>query len=349
MASNRRDLKAFVRYDGNNNAVASSLIFQKNKPKVGKWKEYKDISLCCPSDCTCDGNFNWKLIDEYAPAFDPGWITFPNHIDGQPNLNPNLIGTGGYELYINLQDLNSNLTSYLNLLVGNNGILTLVQGSNSVTYSFTNQAFTSALGIVSYDDAFGISPLGSLTVVSPAASDFNTKDCISIYISLETPPYQTCTINSNGQPNPYSATPYFSMQHYWPDAQYTFTLISLNINGVEYATGQTLTINTPAELVLGIGLDGRTYYTNTVDWINNLIPISTGLMFYDDFNTVSHPENMLFQVIIQDVPSGIAPGVCYYKYDNLGLLHYNAGGPIPVTEIDWYPIGPDGTYKCSNP
>jgi len=45
----RKGLKAWVRYDGNNNAVASSLIFQKSKPKVGKWKEYMDVNLCCPT------------------------------------------------------------------------------------------------------------------------------------------------------------------------------------------------------------------------------------------------------------------------------------------------------------
>lgn len=44
----RKGLKAWVRFDGNNNAVASSLIFQKSKPKVGNWKEYMDVNLCCP-------------------------------------------------------------------------------------------------------------------------------------------------------------------------------------------------------------------------------------------------------------------------------------------------------------
>ena len=45
----RKGLKAWVRFDGNNNAVAGSLIFQKNKPKVGIWKEYTDVNLCCPA------------------------------------------------------------------------------------------------------------------------------------------------------------------------------------------------------------------------------------------------------------------------------------------------------------
>ena len=58
----RKGLKAWVRFDGNGNAVAGSLIFQKDKPKVGKWKEYKDVSLCCPStDCNIDYS-PWRIV-----------------------------------------------------------------------------------------------------------------------------------------------------------------------------------------------------------------------------------------------------------------------------------------------
>jgi hypothetical protein len=57
----RKGLKAWVRYDGNNNAVAGSLIFQKDKPKVGKWKEYQDVNLCCPADCTVDYS-PWSIV-----------------------------------------------------------------------------------------------------------------------------------------------------------------------------------------------------------------------------------------------------------------------------------------------
>lgn len=37
--SNKKDLKAFVRYDGSGRVVAGSLILRKRKPKVGKWGE----------------------------------------------------------------------------------------------------------------------------------------------------------------------------------------------------------------------------------------------------------------------------------------------------------------------
>jgi hypothetical protein len=63
MINVRKGLKAWVRFDGGNNAVAGSLIFQKNKPKVGKWKEYKDVNLCCSSS-DCFVNYSpWRLVN----------------------------------------------------------------------------------------------------------------------------------------------------------------------------------------------------------------------------------------------------------------------------------------------
>lgn len=46
MASNKRLLKAYARFDGSGRVVPSSTIFRKNMPKVGKWKEVQEY-LCC--------------------------------------------------------------------------------------------------------------------------------------------------------------------------------------------------------------------------------------------------------------------------------------------------------------
>jgi len=46
MSTNKKDLKAFVRYDGSERIVSGSLILRKKKPKVGKWKEIAN-SQCC--------------------------------------------------------------------------------------------------------------------------------------------------------------------------------------------------------------------------------------------------------------------------------------------------------------
>jgi hypothetical protein len=46
MATNNRPLKAYVRFDGSGRAVSSSLIWRKNKPKVGKWQEIIGYECC---------------------------------------------------------------------------------------------------------------------------------------------------------------------------------------------------------------------------------------------------------------------------------------------------------------
>jgi hypothetical protein len=52
MSPNKRELKAFVRFDGSGRIVPSSLILRKNKPKVGKWKEIPAYECCNPTTTT---------------------------------------------------------------------------------------------------------------------------------------------------------------------------------------------------------------------------------------------------------------------------------------------------------
>ena len=50
MGSNKRLLKAFVRYDGNGEAV--SVILSKEKPDVGHWVEIPAYECCVPTTTT---------------------------------------------------------------------------------------------------------------------------------------------------------------------------------------------------------------------------------------------------------------------------------------------------------
>ena len=47
--SNKRDLKAYVRYDANGRLIAGSLILQRFKPKVGNWQEIQAYECCNPT------------------------------------------------------------------------------------------------------------------------------------------------------------------------------------------------------------------------------------------------------------------------------------------------------------
>ncbi len=51
MASNKKDLKAFVRYDGSGRIIAGSLILRRKKPKVGNWVQIQ-AHECCDPDFT---------------------------------------------------------------------------------------------------------------------------------------------------------------------------------------------------------------------------------------------------------------------------------------------------------
>ena len=48
MASNRKDLKSYVRYDGSGRIIPGSNILQRKKPKVGNWKETQAYECCDP-------------------------------------------------------------------------------------------------------------------------------------------------------------------------------------------------------------------------------------------------------------------------------------------------------------
>ncbi len=52
MASNKRLLKAYARYDGSGRLVSSSLVWRKNKPKVGNWVELTQGYECCSETTT---------------------------------------------------------------------------------------------------------------------------------------------------------------------------------------------------------------------------------------------------------------------------------------------------------
>lgn len=63
MASNKKNLKAFVRYDGTGRAIPGSLILQRNKPEVGNWKRIQAYKCCDPF---IEGA-NFLLLEDSTP------------------------------------------------------------------------------------------------------------------------------------------------------------------------------------------------------------------------------------------------------------------------------------------
>jgi len=46
MGNDRKDLKAYVRFDGSGRVVPGSLVLRKKMPKVGKWMEVQAYECC---------------------------------------------------------------------------------------------------------------------------------------------------------------------------------------------------------------------------------------------------------------------------------------------------------------
>jgi len=85
MASNKKDLKAYVRYDGTGRLISGSLILQRFKPKVGNWKQIGAYECCDPS-CLPPVYGEDFIIDDVV--FQPEGVVFI--LETNPFTNPPL-------------------------------------------------------------------------------------------------------------------------------------------------------------------------------------------------------------------------------------------------------------------
>ena len=130
----------------------------------------------------------YYLQYSYTDAYQDGWMTFPNHIGGTWNSDPNLVGETGFAIYINKNDDNAvDNTSVLSGLTTNSGYLRLTQNSDTAVYSFispngfTNDGYSG--NEYYWDNGYGPSSAGTLTLVSSATTNFNNVDPIYITVS----------------------------------------------------------------------------------------------------------------------------------------------------------------------
>jgi hypothetical protein len=121
MTPNKRDLKAFVRYDGSGRVVAGSLILRKQKPKVGKWTEIQGYECCTDRTLTttvataitdfkvrmyCGGSIGSELLSATGWTAGAGWTgSFGAgyaHTSGTAALSNSLAAVIGQQYIISL-------------------------------------------------------------------------------------------------------------------------------------------------------------------------------------------------------------------------------------------------------
>jgi len=145
MGSNKKDLKAYVRLDSNNNVIAGSNIFRKTVPKNGRWREIV-VNTCCVPLPPYPINYNFdfeytgtEMFDNYGIEDEATFISFlesqraTNIIVTDFQLTPsrlrcNLTFDGITELDLSSFGINkiNNLDSLVNLT-------TLYLGDNQIT------------------------------------------------------------------------------------------------------------------------------------------------------------------------------------------------------------------------
>jgi len=77
MTPNKRDLKAYSRFDGTGRIVPGSTVLRRNKPKVGNWKETQAYE-CCNVDQTpvivgIEGSFPFVFASIEIGAENGNW------------------------------------------------------------------------------------------------------------------------------------------------------------------------------------------------------------------------------------------------------------------------------------
>lgn len=95
MGTNRRNLKAYVRYDSSGRVIPGGVILRESKPKVGNWKEVTAYECCNPVSYNFDITANWSLTTP-AVVDEASFRTFlesGEDGDGNTNLFTNIVIT----------------------------------------------------------------------------------------------------------------------------------------------------------------------------------------------------------------------------------------------------------------
>ena len=103
MATNKRDLKAYVRYDGNQRVIPGSLVLRRAKPKVGNWKEIQTYECCDGGGaCTAPVVLTAPL---YGTTNRETGIDAPAILcDGQYIMNFGFLGSAPNDSWVNIID-----------------------------------------------------------------------------------------------------------------------------------------------------------------------------------------------------------------------------------------------------
>ena len=143
MTPNKRDLKAYSRFDGTGRIVPGSTVLRRSKPKNGKWKEVQAYE-CCNPDINPNNNkfsFDYSIENFYdnlgssvenCNLIIRTTITGINFFYDENDGLISMIDDGGEDMYDGGNALNTNYTQLYNDIKEDN-----VNDSLNIPYTHT--------------------------------------------------------------------------------------------------------------------------------------------------------------------------------------------------------------------
>jgi hypothetical protein len=159
MATNKRDLKAYSRFDGTGRIVPGSTVLRRNKPKNGNWKETQAYECCDGGGCPQTGPFTFTLFEV-----------------------PEDFGTGSYiRLIFNC------LTAYIIPTLGGTGTLGYATGqlSSPVTTSPTLSELVDLINVTFAGQGIVAELVEGVLQVTVSNTDYISEGCTGSYLALE--------------------------------------------------------------------------------------------------------------------------------------------------------------------
>jgi hypothetical protein len=152
--------------------------------------QFTDGFTIVPNNASTGVSGTWNLVSGaggYNPAFNSGYLTFPDHGPNVGLSDPNLILDSG-SIYINFIDAASvDQTTLLTSMTTNSGTIRLEQGAYHIEFAFTPGAFrihTDVSGDISvFWDSIPTAPTGTLSLVSSSGNTF-TDNPVTITIDI---------------------------------------------------------------------------------------------------------------------------------------------------------------------
>ena len=186
--SGKKDLKAFIRFDGRGMVVPSSVILARKMPKVGKWMEINAYECCAPTIPAYPSTICIAGLGEKDGEFNGTYIAIELSL-GKPHYQKE----GDYDIYWDGSKWKIGDSIYSNddvfdptlvtTWVGTGGSMTIIEGTCPTTTTTTTVVPTTTT---------------TTTTETPATTTTTTETPATTTTTTETPATTTTTTGEGG-------------------------------------------------------------------------------------------------------------------------------------------------------